>query len=569
MSMWDSFEVKDVISKISNDEIVLPVIQRRLVWDESKMEMLFDSLLKGNSFGAVICIAEEKGNRPLFASRRFTIDGNNVSSVDEDKLSANQWFVIDGQQRLQTFYIGLKGTLHGKKLYFDLMSDYQADEYDFKFASSKEALPTVNKDRTEMAPTECLWIPVSELFAELSETGDAYEVGEQLADEDELDIGTSQRRQLEYNVKKFDTAIFRGGRIGMSKVTVNRKKNQIENRQRIVELFRRLNDGGTKLSSYDLVASMFKGYDARMEPFLDTTVKNYSDLGIDQSTLIKLILFLCDKPNKDMVDLTPEDAEFAASQADRITAALETLKKFLEASNNRTWFNSSHNRSAIPLYALAYHAFHSNVETSDLPSLFKNFDTDDENFRNMKFWLQASLLNGVFSRGCGWIPYRTGLRKIHAVLKKHQGEVFPKDQLFQIYRDHPLHYFDSQVNLEHLDWYDQEYLFYLLYDGQAAIRGEDIDHVHPKSRLAKHGYNDDQINSVINYQLLESNTNRNDKRAKELGTWINLHVNPEDLSLYLERHLIPEDPALWLSDNFLKFRDERARMIQKKLNSKL
>ena len=62
MSMWDSFEVKDVISKISNDEIVLPVIQRRLVWDESKMEMLFDSLLKGNSFGAVICIAEEKGN---------------------------------------------------------------------------------------------------------------------------------------------------------------------------------------------------------------------------------------------------------------------------------------------------------------------------------------------------------------------------------------------------------------------------------------------------------------------------------------------------------------------------
>ena len=40
MSMWDSFEVKDVISKISNDEIVLPVIQRRLVWDESKMEML-------------------------------------------------------------------------------------------------------------------------------------------------------------------------------------------------------------------------------------------------------------------------------------------------------------------------------------------------------------------------------------------------------------------------------------------------------------------------------------------------------------------------------------------------
>lgn len=77
------------------------------------------------------------------------------------------------------------------------------------------------------------------------------------------------------------------------------------------KLFRRLNDGGTKLSSYDLVASMFKGYDYKMEQFLDNVVAENSDIGIDQDILIKLLLILNDKPSKEMSDLMAEDAEFA------------------------------------------------------------------------------------------------------------------------------------------------------------------------------------------------------------------------------------------------------------------
>ncbi len=51
MAEWEALKIHDVVQDINNNIIVLPVIQRSLVWDEEKMELLFDSLLKGNSFG--------------------------------------------------------------------------------------------------------------------------------------------------------------------------------------------------------------------------------------------------------------------------------------------------------------------------------------------------------------------------------------------------------------------------------------------------------------------------------------------------------------------------------------
>ena len=53
MAIWKSYRISDAITEIEDERFVLPVIQRRLVWDEEKMELLFDTLLKGDSFGAL------------------------------------------------------------------------------------------------------------------------------------------------------------------------------------------------------------------------------------------------------------------------------------------------------------------------------------------------------------------------------------------------------------------------------------------------------------------------------------------------------------------------------------
>ena len=111
MAQWDTSSVKNIIRDIKENIIVLPVIQRRLVWQEEKMELLFNSLLRGNSFGSIICIEEEKGEKPLFAYREFTRDGNNISAAtgdSKDNLSKSivkddKGYVIDDTKKTITW----------------------------------------------------------------------------------------------------------------------------------------------------------------------------------------------------------------------------------------------------------------------------------------------------------------------------------------------------------------------------------------------------------------------------------------------------------------------------------
>jgi len=134
-----------------------------------------------------------------------------------------------------------------------------------------------------------------------------------------------------------------------------------------------------------------------------------------------------------MSDLTAQDAEFATSNFERIKKTLKAINKFLTASVNDHWFSAPKKRSAIPLYFLAYHIFHSQTETDMLERMFEHFDTNDNNFHNMFVWLRLSLLNKVFSRGCGWIPYKTGIKKIHKVMQSNKGKPFPKNELCLTY----------------------------------------------------------------------------------------------------------------------------------------
>jgi uncharacterized protein with ParB-like and HNH nuclease domain len=139
MAIWKTYRVSDIISDISDEKFVLPVIQRPLVWEEEKMELLFDTLLKGDSFGGIMVIEEEKDSVPLFNFRPFTKDGEVIPSRQIAKLTQLQNFVIDGQQRLQSFYIGLKGSINGKVLYFDLFSDFNWYLFNFFLVSSNNA----------------------------------------------------------------------------------------------------------------------------------------------------------------------------------------------------------------------------------------------------------------------------------------------------------------------------------------------------------------------------------------------------------------------------------------------
>jgi uncharacterized protein with ParB-like and HNH nuclease domain len=87
MAIWKTYRVVDAVTEIDEEKFVLPVIQRSLVWTEDKMELLFDTLLKGHSFGGIMVIEEEKDTKPLFNYRPFTKDGNFIPSREVEKLN--------------------------------------------------------------------------------------------------------------------------------------------------------------------------------------------------------------------------------------------------------------------------------------------------------------------------------------------------------------------------------------------------------------------------------------------------------------------------------------------------
>lgn len=564
MASWKSYRVSDVVSEIDEEKYVLPVIQRELVWTEDKMELLFDSLLKGNSFGSIIVIEEDKDSKPLFASRVFTKDGNPLPSQNKEKLSQTQYFVIDGQQRLQSFYIGLKGSYHGKSLFFDLFSDYKND-YDFEFEQEASLLPAVTKE--ERPIKKCLWFSAKDLLRSLKEIGDEEQVAEDIIKN--FSISDSEKKTyITKNVKAFYRNIISVEAIGVAKVTVNKSLSEIENRQKIVELFRRLNDGGTKLSALDLVASTLKGFDYRMESFLREMEEEFIDMGLSPENLIKLIFLLQDNHTKEMTAIEAADAEFAIQKQERIKNTLTALRIFLEYTHLYEYYKNS-NRSFIPLFFVSYHIFHKNISDSAILEYWNDYETSNVDFKPMQVWIYKSLLNGVFrSKGAGWIPYKTGIKKILSEIKNFKNKIFPCEELFKVYINHPIVY-TNDFSIENLDKLDSQFVFYLIYDRKRAIRTNDIDHIMPKNILEekKYAYND--INSIKNFQLLDYGTNRGEKNGKAFSVWVNNPEYVKDKQLYLETHLIPRDESLWNEDKFLEFKEERAKLIVEKINSYL
>ena len=300
---------------------------------------------------------------------------------------------------------------------------------------------------------------------------------------------------------------------------------------------------------------------------MDSIVRENEEIGIGQDQLIKLVLILADKPKSEMSDLTADNADFAVNNAERIQLTCEVLRKFLVLTNNKNWFASGKNRSAIPLYVLAYHIFHSDIDNSMLPKMTDAYETQGGDCQRMKRWLRIALLNGIFSRGCGWVPYKTGINKLHGVIKKHKGKEFPIGELFQVCKNHPLHFFETVATAGKIDSFDRDYVFYLLYDCQPTVRIENVEHIHSRSRLMRAKVADEQINSIGNLALLDYVTNIR-KSDLEVSVWLNsdTYVDQSTKSVYLKRHLIPEDQNLWKATSFAKFLSVRSQMIADKLN---
>ncbi len=174
MSVFLDKGIKEVVDEL-NVRYFLPDIQREYVWlkkaDEKKIEQLFDSILRGYPIGSFllwklqkedIAKSDEQDSDKLnfqlyqfitnYDERKPHNEKIRIEQIKSDDLS----IVLDGQQRLTSLYIGLKGTrtlkkknakinnpnaYEEKRLYLNLKHqpnmDNPEDNYEFEFHAQK------------------------------------------------------------------------------------------------------------------------------------------------------------------------------------------------------------------------------------------------------------------------------------------------------------------------------------------------------------------------------------------------------------------------------------------------
>jgi len=101
-----------LVNEISSGEIVLPAIQRDFVWSEDRIERLFDSLFRGYPVGIVLLweTYQPMQYRQFVANHRRDA----LHDFDENKQNRRLKLVLDGQQRLSSIYVALKGSFEGR-----------------------------------------------------------------------------------------------------------------------------------------------------------------------------------------------------------------------------------------------------------------------------------------------------------------------------------------------------------------------------------------------------------------------------------------------------------------------
>ena len=329
----------------------LPAIQRKFVWKEDKICKLFDSMMRGYPIGTCLLWGTNKTIRKRKFITNFTkgIDPRTlfVPGTNDEKM-----MVLDGQQRIQSLLIGLRGTYENKFLYFDILSSSgqgaSVEElvYKFTFERSIESKPQLTK--------------VADLIASAD---DAYSIGRALI-RNYQDATKKQLSEAEMDVVMKNAAtlrkVFREDNV-LSFMVVDSVVNPLKYTDNdIVEIFVRANNGGTKLEKSELLfALLTANWDAAEASItkLQSVLKE-SGFEFKRDFILKACLIILGKKAAYDVDKFRDTATVEKLQRewDRIELAFTGVVDFIR---DFTPINSAkvltYKNAVLPLINYAFH----------------------------------------------------------------------------------------------------------------------------------------------------------------------------------------------------------------------
>lgn len=358
-----STSISDLLNQIREEELVLPDLQRDFVWDPEQMRLFFDSVMRDYPFGSML-IWETQYHEVLY--RPFVADYKpGMSFVPKVKQAGRRRkMVLDGQQRLQTLYIGAYGSFDGRRLYFNMTSgpgdeDQESDDgplgsYRFEF---RQEVDTLRRPKHLVRVADVIQWDRRHEEDEIKDT-----IAQAAFNEDDAIRAARNLRNLRRVFTQSDIVPLET----VDEDIVNAR--QARTIDEILEIFVRVNSGGTRLSRSDLMFSLIKSKWTSARINFDEVIRSVDPdgvVGIDKDFIIRGLLVNADLPVAFEVDTISRYWDRMELQFDKFEAALKSVLDFCRDPDVRV-VAASLLQPAASLYPLIYYvAKHKNCSVPD------------------------------------------------------------------------------------------------------------------------------------------------------------------------------------------------------------
>jgi len=575
MSFQMPITIAAVVEGIHQRRYLLPAIQREFVWKPAQIEQLFDSILRGYPIGSFLFWEVSPESQGKYQFYDFIRDYHEKTGRHNPKANlagvSGVTAVLDGQQRLTSLYIGLRGSyafrtkyswnhldanFPVRKLYLDLLepdSDWDGG-YRFKFLTAKD------HDH---------------------EPGRWFEVGK-ILDFDGmkgLNAYLRSRPDLEGHDFAVEALMDLFQRIRVD-TTMNYFEEKVQDLDKVLNIFIRVNSGGTPLSYSDLLLSVataqWTKLDAREE--ITRLVDDLNGIGLgfrfDRDFVLKACLALADIPS-----VVFKVTNFTTDNMRRIEDGWPDLESALRAAVSLVasfGYSAQTLTSANSVIPIAYFLRSRGYDQKWVEAPGSLLERD-----RIRRWITTALLKGTFGDQAD-----TVLSTIRSCIAETTGG-FPLEEIQRrlLLIGKSMRFEPAEIDAMLDARYGRREAFQVLSMLYPHVDFRNVfhqDHIHPKSScteksLRARGMSDEQarwiadrVDDVANLQLLEGPQNLA-KSARAFDEWFDDEATfptAGSREAYRERHFIPAGVGRELSA-FPAFYEARRDLMRSALGAAL
>ncbi|HEL2413070.1 TPA: DUF262 domain-containing protein [Streptococcus suis] len=565
---YEKKSIRAIIDDMNSRKIYLPAIQRKYVWGDSQITRLMDSIMREYPIGTFLFWKVKKTivNQKEYSMYEFIKDYHDRDM--NDNLAAPQpfpsgsedetiWAALDGQQRLTSLYIALQGSMSRKlpnkrwknddafpkkELYFNLLSGKNDDEdisYEFKFLTAVEAAK--NKD-------DKTWYKVKDILQYRQE--DLY-----------TDViipnGWGTDKVIIQNISLLYTRL-------VSDEIINYFEVAEDSIDSVLDIFVRVNSGGTVLSKSDLLFSTIVSHWDKARDEIDKLLSEINKKGegfkFSNDFIMRTCLYLLDMSVALKVETFKKDSVL------KIKENWDTIRKAIKDTVDllcEFGFNSENVISYVAISPMVYYRYKGG-----------KFDVNSK--AELRKYIVIAQVKQIFGTASN-----SALTSIREVLKVASVNSFSMTNLngVRFTGDRNLRYteeeIDSIFDTHEIGVYTFMLLSLLYPNLKYSQKGFHQDHMHPytsfedgkiKGLVLEDGTTIDDAtkedwrrrrNTLANLQLLEGRENES-KNATPLADWLKLPENRENAKY------IPLNISYELS-NFEEFMEKRQELMSKAL----